>query len=109
MSVSALYDETLERLWRGDEVGVAETLKSEAAANVELLEQQITAEREGETDTTAEERVQSFLTAHDDVNERLLAAVFVRGTACRRMYTFFAVAGTFGAPGIEPRIRPGRL
>jgi hypothetical protein len=71
----ALYDELLERLGRGDEVGVAETLKTEVAANAELLEQQLTAEPQGETGT-AEERVQVFLAAHDEANERLLAAAF---------------------------------
>jgi hypothetical protein len=71
----ALYDEALERLGRDDEVGVAETLKTEVAANAELLEQQLSAEPQGETGT-AEERVQAFLAAHDEANERLLAAAF---------------------------------
>lgn len=75
MSAIALYDKVLERLGRGDEVGVAETLKTEVAANTELLEQQLTAEPEGETGT-AEERVQAFLAAHDEANERLLGAAF---------------------------------
>jgi hypothetical protein len=71
----AVYNELLERLGRGDEVGVAETLKTEVAANAELLEQELTAEPQGEAGT-AEERVQSFLAAHDEANERLLAAAF---------------------------------
>jgi hypothetical protein len=75
VSAIALYDKVLERLGRGDEVGVAETLKTEVAANTELLEQQLTAESEGETGT-AEERVQAFLAAHAEANERLLAAAF---------------------------------
>ncbi len=75
MSAIALYDEALDRLGRGDEVGVAEALKTEAAHNTELLEQQLTAEPESDAGT-AEEQVQAFLTAHDEANERLLAAAF---------------------------------
>jgi hypothetical protein len=49
--------------------------QSEASANAELLEGQLTAELEGETGT-AEEQMQAFLAAHDEANERLLAAAF---------------------------------
>jgi hypothetical protein len=70
-----LYDEQLERLGRGDEVGVVETLKTEVVAKAELLGQQLTAEPQGEPGT-AEERVQVFLAAHDEANERLLATAF---------------------------------
>jgi hypothetical protein len=75
VSAIALYDEALERLGRGDEVGVAEALKTEAANNTELLEQQLTVEPESDAGT-AEEQVQAFLSAHDEANERLLAAAF---------------------------------
>jgi hypothetical protein len=75
VSANALYSEALGRLGRGDEVGVAETLKAEAAANVELLEEQLAAEPEPEPGT-AEEQVQAFLSAHEEVNERLLAVAF---------------------------------
>jgi hypothetical protein len=71
----ALYDEALERLGRGDEVGVAEMLKTEALANAELLQREITAEPEDEA-ASAEEQVQAFLAAHDEANERLLASAF---------------------------------
>jgi hypothetical protein len=75
LSAVELYDDALDRLGRGDEVGAAESLKTEALANSELLEQQITAELEGETGN-AEGRVQAFLADHDEVNERLLASAF---------------------------------
>ena len=75
MTAIALYDEALEKLGRGDEVAVAEMLKAEAAANAALLEGHITTDAEAQAGNDDEE-VQAFFAAHDEANERLLAAAF---------------------------------
>lgn len=75
MSAIALYEEAMERLGRGDQVGVAEMLKHEAVVNAELIEQQITESSSSEPSSDAEQ-LQAFLAAHDEANERFLALGF---------------------------------
>jgi hypothetical protein len=75
VSAIALYDEALERLGRGDQVGVAEMLKRESVVNAGLIEQQITESSSSEPSSSTEQ-LQAFLVAHDEANERLLALGF---------------------------------
>lgn len=75
MSAVALYEQALERLGRGDHVGLAEMLKREAVINAEIIEQTIGQSPSGEP-SSIEVQVQAFLAAHDEANERFLALAF---------------------------------